>query len=212
MALPDISRMNETELVERVVAGDHEAFYDLICPYERMVYVTALSVVNNEADAEEVGQEAVLKAFKYLPQFRRESKFSTWLVQITLNEARMRVRKYRARLYDSIDAGQETDEGDYIPTDFADWREIPSEALERGELKDALAQALKSLPPKYREIIVLRDIEEMSTAEAAEILGITETSAKTRLSRARLMMRDALAPGYDGNWTTGGGYKKVRPF
>lgn len=212
MALPDISRMNETELVERVVAGDHEAFYELIRPYERMVYVTALSVVNNEADAEEVGQEAVLKAFKYLPQFRRESKFSTWLVQITLNEARMRVRKYRAGLYDSIDAGQETDEGDYIPTDFADWREIPSEALERGELKDALAQALKSLPPKYREIIVLRDIEEMSTAEAAEILGITETSAKTRLSRARLMMRDALAPGYDGNWTTGGGYKKVRPF
>lgn len=212
MALPNISRMNETELVERVVAGDHEAFYELIRPYERMVYVTALSVVNNEADAEEVGQEAVLKAFKYLPQFRRESKFSTWLVQITLNEARMRVRKYRAGLYDSIDAGQETDEGDYIPTDFADWREIPSEALERGELKDALARALKSLPPKYREIIVLRDIEEMSTAEAAEVLGITETSAKTRLSRARLMMRDALAPGYDGNWTTGGGYKKVRPF
>lgn len=212
MALPDISRMNETELVERIVAGDHEAFYDLIRPYERMVYVTALSVLNNEADAEEVGQEAVLKAFKYLPQFRRESKFSTWLVQITLNEARMRVRKYRAGLYDSIDAGQETDEGDYIPADFADWREIPSEALERGELKDALARALKSLPPKYREIIVLRDIEEMSTAEAAEVLGITETSAKTRLSRARLMMRDALAPGYDGNWTTGGGYKKVRPF
>jgi RNA polymerase sigma-70 factor (ECF subfamily) len=208
MALPHISRMNETELVERVVAGDHEAFYELIRPYERMVYVTALSVVNNEADAEEVGQEAVLKAFKYLPQFRRESKFSTWLVQITLNEARMRVRKYRAGLYDSIDAGQESDEGDYIPTDFADWREIPSEALERGELKDALAQALKSLPPKYREIIVLRDIEEMSTAEAAEILGITETSAKTRLSRARLMMRDALAPGYDGNWTTAAGTRK----
>jgi RNA polymerase sigma-70 factor (ECF subfamily) len=212
MAVPDIPRMNEADLLERVVAGDHDAFYDLIRPYERMVYLSALSVVNNEADAEEVGQEAVLKAFKCLPQFRRESKFSTWLVQITLNEARMRVRKYRAGLYESIDTGKETEEGDYVPADFADWREIPSEALERGELKAALTRALKSLPPKYREIIVLRDIEEMSTAEAAELLGISQTSAKTRLSRARLMMRDALAPGYDGNWTAGGGYKKVRPF
>jgi RNA polymerase sigma-70 factor (ECF subfamily) len=212
MAMQEIARPTDSELVERVLSGDHAAFYILLKPYERMVYLSALSILNNEADAEEVAQEAVLKAFKNLSQFRRESKFSTWLVQITINEARMRVRKYRAGLYESIDEGAQTEEGDYLPKDYADWREIPSEALARRELRDALARALKQLPPKYREIIVLRDVENLSTAEAAQILGISEASAKTRLSRARLMMRDALAPGLDGAWTTGSEYKKVRPF
>jgi RNA polymerase sigma-70 factor (ECF subfamily) len=124
----------------------------------------------------------------------------------------MRVRKYRPGLYESIDEGAETDEGDYLPHDYADWREIPSDTLHRKELRQALAKALQSLPPKYREIVVLRDVENLSTAEAASILGITEASAKTRLSRARLMMRDALAPGIDGRWTSGGNYAKVRPF
>jgi len=212
MAMPEIPRPAEADLVQRVLAGDHAAFYELVRPHERMVYMSALSVVNNEADAEEVAQEAVLKAFKNLAQFRREAKFSTWLVQITINEARMRVRKYRPGLYESIDEGAETDEGDYLPHDYADWREIPSDTLHRKELRQALAKALQSLPPKYREIVVLRDVENLSTAEAASILGITEASAKTRLSRARLMMRDALAPGIDGRWTSGGNYAKVRPF
>jgi RNA polymerase sigma-70 factor (ECF subfamily) len=212
MAMQEIARPTDSELVERVLSGDHAAFYILLKPYERMVYLSALSILNNEADAEEVAQEAVLKAFKNLSQFRRESKFSTWLVQITINEARMRVRKYRAGLYESIDEGAQTEEGDYLPKDYADWREIPSEALARRELRDALARALKQLPPKYREILMLRDVENLSTAEAAQILGISEASAKTRLSRARLMMRDALAPGIDGAWTTGSDYKKVRPF
>jgi RNA polymerase sigma-70 factor (ECF subfamily) len=212
MALPDVSKPTESQLVERVLAGDHAAFYDLLRPYERMVFLSAMSVLNNEADAEEVSQEAILKAFKNLASFRREAKFSTWLVQITFNEARMRLRKYRAGQYDSIDAGVGTDEGEYIPVDFADWREIPSEALGRQELRHTLERALKSLPPIYRQIITLRDIEEMNTAETAEVLGITEASVKTRLSRARLMLRDALAPGYDGNWTAGGEYKKVRAF
>jgi RNA polymerase sigma-70 factor (ECF subfamily) len=212
MAMQEIARPTDSELVERVLSGDHAAFYILLKPYERMVYLSALSILNNEADAEEVAQEAVLKAFKNLSQFRRESKFSTWLVQITINEARMRVRKYRTGLYESIDEGAQTEEGDYLPKDYADWREIPSEALARRELRDALARALKQLPPKYREILMLRDVENLSTAEAAQILGISEASAKTRLSRARLMMRDALAPGIDGAWTTGSDYKKVRPF
>jgi RNA polymerase sigma-70 factor, ECF subfamily len=212
MAMQEIARPTDSELVERVLSGDHSAFYVLLKPYERMVYLSALSILNNEADAEEVAQEAVLKAFKNLGQFRRESKFSTWLVQITINEARMRVRKYRAGLYESIDEGAQTDEGDYLPKDYADWREIPSEALARRELREALASALKQLPPKYREIIMLRDVENLNTLEAAQILGISEASAKTRLSRARLMMRDCLAPGIDGAWTTGNEYKKVRPF
>ncbi|MGH9492078.1 MAG: sigma-70 family RNA polymerase sigma factor [Terriglobales bacterium] len=208
---PQVQR-NEAELIERVRQGESELFYELIHPYERSVFMAALSIVGNEADAEEVAQEAVLKAFANLKQFRSEAKFSTWLVQITINEARMRRRKDRKSLYESIDEGRTDAEGDYIPRDFADWREIPSETLEREQLKRALAKALASLGEKYREVFLLRDVQHMSIAETAKVLGITEASVKTRLLRARLQMRDALAPGIDGNWTTGGQYKRVRPF
>ena len=209
---PQIER-NEAELIERICRGESELFYELIQPYERSVFMAALSIVDNEADAEEVAQEAVLKAFSNLKTFRSEAKFSTWLVQITINEARMRRRKDRKNLYESIDEGKASEEGDYIPLDFADWREIPSEALERDQLKRALARALASLGEKYREVFVLRDVQQLSIAETASILGITEASVKTRLLRARLQMRDALAPGYDGSWTGDSPqYKKVRPW
>lgn len=209
---PQIER-NEAELIERICRGESELFYELIQPYERSVFMAALSIVDNEADAEEVAQEAVLKALSNLKSFRSEAKFSTWLVQITINEARMRRRKDRKNLYESIDEGKTSEEGDYIPMDFADWREIPSEALERDQLKRALAKALASLAEKYREVFVLRDVQQLSIAETARILGITEASVKTRLLRARLQMRDALAPGYDGSWTGDNPqYKKVRPW
>src|SRR6185369_1606870 len=123
--------------------GEIEAFYGLVRPYERGVFLAALSLVKNEADAEDVAQEAILKAFKSLSRFRGEAKFSTWLIQIAVNEAKMKLRKDRRHLYESIDQGQQNDEGDYIPKDFADWREIPSQALERRELRDALAKALE---------------------------------------------------------------------
>ena len=192
----------EASLIERVVDGDHEAFADLLKPYERMIYVTALSVLGNEADAEEAAQEAILKAFRGLPRFRKESKFSTWLVQIVINESKMKLRKDRRRLYDSLDEGTQNDDGDYIPRDFADWREIPSEALENQELRQALATALAALPAKYRSVLVLRDVQQLSIRETAELLGLSEANVKTRLSRARLQMRDALAPGMMYSWRT----------
>jgi RNA polymerase sigma-70 factor (ECF subfamily) len=204
---------NEIQLIERCLAGEHEAFYALMRPYERSVYFAALGVLNNPADAEEVAQEAVLKAFNNLASFRREARFSTWLIQITINEARMRLRKDRRHLYDSIDQPPADEEGDYLPRDFADWREIPSEALQRRELREALARALAGLDPKYREVLILRDVEHMSIIETAKVLGITEALVKTRLLRARLRMRDELAPGIDGSWTTGRPeFKKVRPW
>jgi len=212
-ARPQIDNGAEVSLIERVCSGDKQAFYDLIKPYERAVYVSAFSILQNEADAEEVAQEAILKAFTHLKSFRRESKFSTWLIQIAINESRMRLRKDRKHLYESIDDSKDAEEGDYIPKDFADWREIPSEELQRGRLKEALQQAIAGLAPKYREVFVLRDVEEMSIAETAKALGITEASVKTRLLRARLQMRDALAPGYDGGWSSEeGSWKKVRPW
>jgi RNA polymerase sigma-70 factor (ECF subfamily) len=202
----------EDVLVRRVQNGDSDAFFELVRPYERAVFLAALSLVKNDADAEDVAQEAILKAFKNLARFRQESKFSTWLIQIAINEAKMRLRKDRRHLYESIDEGRLGDEGDYIPKDFADWREIPSEALEQKELRKALTKALDSLPEKYRTVLILRDVQHLSIAETAQVLGLSEANVKTRLSRARLQMRDALAPGFDGAWSRGRTYEKVRPF
>jgi RNA polymerase sigma-70 factor, ECF subfamily len=193
----------EQALIRRVQAGDAEAFYELVRPYERAVFLAAVAIVKNEADAEEVAQEAVLKAFKALGRFRQESKFSTWLIQIAINEAKMKLRKDRRHLYESIEQGQQSDDGDYIPRDFADWREIPSQALERRELRNALTKALESLPEKYRTILILRDVNHLSITETAQVLGLSEANVKTRLSRARLQMRDALANGSIGLWGRG---------
>jgi RNA polymerase sigma-70 factor, ECF subfamily len=195
---PKVAR--ERELIGRVLAGEKNLFYELIRPYERSVFFAAASILGNDADAEDAAQEAFLRAYRSLASFRQESKFSTWLIQIAINDARMKLRKDRRHLYESIDAGQETNEGDYIPTDFADWREIPSEALEQSELREALNNALKSLPEKYRTILVLRDVQTMSIAETAKALGISEENVKTRTARARLQMRDRLAPGWGGAW------------
>ena len=191
---------SELGLMERVRCGDAEAFYEMVHPYERAVFLAAFGLVRNDADAEDVAQEAMLKAFKNIGRFRQESKFSTWLIQIAINEAKMKLRKDRRHLYDSIEEGQVADDGDYIPKEFADWREIPSEALEQKELRDALTTALNPLPEKYRTVLVLRDVQQLSIAESAQVLGITEANVKTRLSRARLQMRDSLAPGLSGLW------------
>jgi RNA polymerase sigma-70 factor, ECF subfamily len=213
MATARVQSESEAELVARVRGGEAQAFYELVRPYERGIYLAALSIVNNDADAEDVVQEAILKAFKAIGSFRAEAKFSTWMIQITINEARMKLRKDRRHLYESLDQPNKgDDEGDYIPRDFADWREIPSEALENERLREGLKMALASLPQKYRQVLILRDIEHLNIAETAKLIGISESAVKTRLLRARLMMRDALAPGFDGAWKKGRQYAKVRPW
>jgi RNA polymerase sigma-70 factor (ECF subfamily) len=205
-------RGNEAELIQSVCGGAREAFYELIRPYERMIYATAMSVVKNSADAEEVAQEAVLKALSNLAGFRAESKFSTWLIQITYNEAKMKLRKAHAHLYESIDDQQRSEEGDFWPRDFADWQPIPSELLEQNEIRQALQDAINSLGRIYREVLVLRDVEQLSIKETTIILGVSEATVKTRLHRARLLLRDSLAPGFDGCWIKGLTYRKVRPW
>jgi RNA polymerase sigma-70 factor (ECF subfamily) len=204
--------VTEQELIRRVREGDKEAFYGLVRPYARAVFGAARSVLNNDADAEEASQETVLKAFTHIKEFRAESKFSTWLVQIAINEARMKLRKEHRALYESLDEPTADEQGDYWPKDFADWREIPLEALQQKELREALSKALASLEPKYRQVLVLRDIQQFSVAETAEALGISGEAVRTRLHRARLRMRDALAPGFDGAWIRGRGWEKVRPW
>src|SRR5579864_3575665 len=130
-------QFNEEGLIRRIRDGEHDLFYELIRPYERRVYSTAFAIVRNEADAEDVSQEAVLKAFKHIRQFRAEARFSTWLIQITMNEARMRIRKEHAAIMQPI-ADHQDEDGTFTPRDFADWREIPSETLERNEVRDKL--------------------------------------------------------------------------
>lgn len=203
----------EALLIQRICGGEKELFYDLVRPYERAIYVAANSILQNESDAEEVAQEAVLKAFANLARFRGDAKFSTWLIQITINEARMRYRKDRAHLYESINENDSDEEGDYWPKDYADWREIPSESLQRKELRQALLRGIASLDTKYREVFILRDVQNMSITDTAKVLNISEANVKTRLLRARLMMRDVLAPGIDGAWSLGEtSWKKVRPW
>jgi RNA polymerase sigma-70 factor (ECF subfamily) len=202
----------EQRLIERIRDGEHEAFYELIRPYERRLYAAAFLILRNETDAEDCVQESVLKGFKHIRQFRAEAKFSTWLIQITMNEARMRRRKERAGLMEPIETGK-GDEDAYTPRDFADWREIPSEALERQEVREKLAEALDSLSQIYREVFVLRDMEQLSIEETARALGISPASVKTRLLRARLMLRDLLAPGVGGQWSTRVSFAKgVKPW
>lgn len=190
----------EEGLIRRICNGDHEAYYELIRPFERRVFAAALAILRNEADAEDAAQEAVLKAFRNIRQFRAESRFSTWLIQITVNEARMRRRKQHAEIVEPISPAQD-EEGNYVPRDFADWREIPLEVLERKEIREKLGEALASLGNKYREVFVLRDMQHLSIEETARILEISTASVKTRLLRARLMLRDLLAPGLGGSWS-----------
>ena len=197
-AAPDADTQ-EQNLVKRIQNGEPDKFYELVKPYERRVYTAAFAILRNAADAEEVAQEAILKAFANLRQFRAESKFSTWLIQIAVNEARMRRRKEHAEIMEPIGERQEED-GTYAPREFADWREIPSEALERSEVRELLLESLASLGSKYREVFVLRDIQHLSIEEVADALGISRASVKTRLLRARLMLRDLLAPRVAGGW------------
>ena len=190
---------HELELIDRVQRGENQLFYELVRPYERRVFAAAMAILRNESDAEDVAQEAMLKALRAIRQFRADARFSTWLIQITVNEALMRRRKDRNHVIEAIDDRRD-EESDYAPRDFADWREIPSEVLERKEVRQRLAQALASLDRKYREVFVLRDMEQLNIQETADALGISIASVKTRLLRARLMLRDLLAAGWEQGW------------
>jgi RNA polymerase sigma-70 factor (ECF subfamily) len=183
---------DESQMIASILAGNTHEFHRLIQPYERSVYSMALAMLQNEADAEDAAQEAFLKAFRNLEKFRGEAKFSTWLISITLNEARSRLRQKKTAKTDSLD---ELNEGGHVsPALLRDWREIPSESLERQEVRLLLQDAVTDLPTIYREVFVLRDMEDLSVNQSAEALGISVAAAKVRLHRARLMLQKRLAP------------------
>jgi RNA polymerase sigma-70 factor (ECF subfamily) len=184
---------DEAEMIASILAGETQLYHELIRPYERSVYMMALSYMKNEADAEDVAQEAFLKAFHHLAGFRSEAKFSTWLVGIALNEARSRLRREGAVRMESIDDTLE-EGGHMSPAVLRDWREVPSEALERKEVRQMLQKAITNLPEKYREVFLLRDVEELNVVETAAALSITVGNVKVRLHRARMMLQKQLTP------------------
>lgn len=189
----ELSTRDEARMIAAILAGDREQYHELIRPYERSVYKMTLSFMKNESDAEDVAQESFLKAFRKLADFRGQAKFSTWLISITLNEARSRLRRTATVRMESLDESPE--EGAHIsPALLRDWREVPSEALERQEVRQMLQDAIANLSPLYREVLLLRDVEECSIEETATALSITSGTVKVRLHRARMMMQKELAP------------------
>jgi len=180
-------------MIAAVLAGEIQLYHDLIRPYERSVYVMALSYMKNAADAEDVAQEAFVRAFRKLSSFRAESKFSTWLISITINEARTRLRRQALVRMEPLDQLLDEDKGT-SPALLRDWREIPSEAVEREEVRVLIQRAVEQLPEIYRQVFLLRDVEELTISETAETLNISIPSVKVRLHRARMMLQKQLAP------------------
>jgi RNA polymerase sigma-70 factor (ECF subfamily) len=180
-------------MIAAILGGEIQLYHELIHPYERSVYVMALSYMKNGTDAEDVAQDAFVRAFRKLSSFRAESKFSTWLMSITINEARTRLRRQGLVRMESLEQVPDEDKG-ISPALLRDWREIPSAALERKEIRSLIQRAVEQLPDIYRQVFLLRDVEELTISEAAETLDISIPSVKVRLHRARLMLQKQLAP------------------
>jgi RNA polymerase sigma-70 factor (ECF subfamily) len=188
----------EADCIRRILAGETQLFHDLIRPCERPVYFLLFSLLRNEADAEDAAQETAIKVYRNLHLFRGDSQFRTWVLSIARNEGLGRLRKVDSRREDSLDALTDNQGGDFTPAFLTSWREVPLEALERKELGAILRKAIEGLPEIYRNILLLRDIEELDVRETALALGITEGSVKVRLHRARALLQRDLAPKLKG--------------
>src|SRR5512133_838229 len=183
---------DESVLVNAARKGDMAAFEELVRRYDRNVFRIAQHITQNREDAEDVVQDAFLKAYQNLGQFQGQSKFYTWLVRIAVNEALMRVRRRGPERMVSLDEDVKT-EDDSVPREVADWSPNPEQQYSQAELKDILTRTIQGLPPSFRTVFVLRDVEGLSTEEAAEALDLSIPAVKSRLLRARLQLRERLS-------------------
>ena len=190
-------------LVEQAKAGDVGAFEKLVRQYDRQLFRIANHITQNREDAEDVVQDAFLKAYEKLDQFQGNSKFYTWLVRIAVNESLMRLRKRRTGKMVSIDEDVQTDEGS-MPRDLADWSPDPESLYGQSEMGEILRKTIQGLPQGFRVVFVLRDVEGLSTEETAETLGLSVPAVKSRLLRARLQLRERLAKYFKKNGNAGG--------
>jgi len=181
----------EGDLVERAQAGDMEAFAELVRRYERRIYRMARQITQNDEDAEDVLQESFLKAFQHLDSFQGQSKFYTWVTRIAVNESLMKLRKRKSDRTVSLDENIETDE-EPIVREIAVWDDTPESKYSQEELRQILDKAIESLKPIFRTVFILRDVEELSTEETAEVLGLSIAAVKSRLLRARLQLGERL--------------------
>jgi RNA polymerase sigma-70 factor, ECF subfamily len=182
---------HDLDLVHAAKNGDVSAFEQLVGRYDRKLLRIAQHVTHNREDAQDAVQEAFLKAFQHLAQFREDSQFSTWLIRITVNQSLMKLRKQRSVREVSLDEDFQTD-GDILPIEVADWAPNPEERYRTSELRDILAKMLEDLQPILRTVFVLRDIEGLSIVQTAEVLDLSHTAVKARLWRARLQLRERL--------------------
>lgn len=183
---------NETTLVAEARAGSAEAFTALVNQYDRHIYRLAFNITGNREDAEDVLQEAFLKAYSNLGQFQGDSRFYTWLVRIAVNEALMKLRKRRGDRSVSLDDPVETDDNQLLPREIEDWGPSPEDRYSQAELREILFVAIEGLEPHFRTVFVLRDVEQFSTEETAELLALSVPAVKSRLLRARLRLRQRL--------------------
>ena len=183
---------DDLDLVHASKNGDVAAFEQLVKRYDRKLFRIAQHVTHNREDAEDAVQEAFLKAFQHLNEFREDSKFSTWLIRITLNQSLMKLRKQRRAIREvSLEENFQTD-GEKLPMEVIDWAPDPEQLYRASELRNILIKALKELRPVLRAVFVLRDIEGLSTTQTAEVLNLSHTAVKARLWRGRLQLRERL--------------------
>lgn len=196
-AIVNSDTSHEEAIIALICDGEKAHFHELIRPYTRIMFAAAIGVLKNPADAEEAVQEGALKAFLHLPQLEDRRRFRSWLLQIVINEAKMYRRKLRRQLYESIDETDEGDDGDSVPHQFADWHDLPSEALEQEQLRSAVRSAVEKLPEIYREVLLLIDSQHLSYVTVAEALGVSVGVVKTRVHRARMRVQEQLAPVFE---------------
>jgi RNA polymerase sigma-70 factor (ECF subfamily) len=183
---------NEATLVAEAQSGDDAAFSTLVKQYDRYIYRLALNITGNKEDAEDVLQESLLKAYTKLGQFQGGSRFYTWLVRIAVNEALMKLRRRSPQKEVSLDEPVEGNERSLAPKQVEDWADDPEERYAKLELNEILNETIAKLEPNFRTVFVLRDVENLSTEETAQVLGLTVPAVKSRLLRARLKARDLL--------------------
>jgi RNA polymerase sigma-70 factor, ECF subfamily len=184
----------EAELVQQAKDGSLEAFTQLVNRYDSKILRLAKHITQNQEDAEDVLQEAFLKAFTHLDRFEGGSRFYTWLVRIAVNESLMKLRKRRNGKEVSIDEPVESNDGDVqsLVREIAVWDDTPEHRYSQAEIRGILDGAVDSLEPIYRTVFMLRDVEELSTEETAEALDLSIPAVKSRLLRARLQLRELL--------------------
>jgi len=194
--------VDELTLVRAAKAGDISAYEQLVRRYDRNVFRIAQHITHNREDAEDVVQDAFLKAYENLAKFQEQSKFYTWLVRIAVNEALMRLRQRRPERTVSLDEDVRTEE-DTVPREVADWSPNPEQLYSQSEMREILQRTIQGLPPGFRTVFVLRDVEGLSTEETAEALDLSIPAVKSRLLRARLQLRERLNK-YFANQQKGG--------